>query len=258
MYISYLDPNVKHAKGCARNWKVAVTSDVARLARGISSCVWSPIIWQDGYRKESNFLRARWVALDFDDSLSLQEAMDIWQDSIHIIGTTKSHGIKGERFRVVLRLSEDCEDVADYRHTVETLSRTYGGDSACKDGARFFFPCREIVSTLDEGYTQEIVKAPPPEEYPKREPGTRVIPTRTLRGLRFDKVEVGHRNTWCYGTARDLAWAGFSIDETVRYILASPTYNNSSPPVREILQAVRNGFKSAQVEMQSGEEKRTK
>jgi hypothetical protein len=249
MFISYLDPDVNHGKGCARNWRVAVTSDVTRISRGISSCTWSPIVWDRGIRKELNFLRAAWLALDFDDSLPLSEALDIWQDSTHIIGTTKSHGIKGERFRVVLRFAEPCLNLANYRCTVETLSRRYGGDPAVKDGARFFYPCTEIVSICEEGYDQEIVEAPQATVVRRRTPGTRVMTEFVRKYTSWSKFPPGEYNKHCFMIAKDLCWAGFSEHDTMALILSSPTYQDVSPPMREIARAIQSGFKQAKVEL---------
>jgi hypothetical protein len=254
-FISYQPPEVNEANAVATGWQVTPSIPIDRIARGILTCSWSPIVWKGGVRLSKNFERASWLALDFDGELPLMEALDIWQDSIHIIGTTKSHGIKGDRFRVLLKLAEVCRNGADYAHTVDTMIQTYGGDRSTTDAARFFFPCREIISTLDEGYTQDILAAPPPVVYPKRERNTRIIPAHTLKKLRFQVIPEGQRNDFCFGAAKDLAWAGYSIDETMGLILESPTYKtNGSPPVREILQAVRSGFKSAAKEAASGQE----
>jgi hypothetical protein len=254
MFISYQPPHVKEARACSKGWLVANNLPTERIARGISSCIWSPIVWDGGRRKSANFLRAAWIALDFDDTLPLAEALNIWCDAIHIIGTTKSHGIKGERFRVVLKLAETCTDGRDFEQTTRTIAGSYDGDLATADAGRLFYPCKEIVSVVDEGYTQDLHKAPPPVVYAPRERGTRIIPSRTLKLLKFQVVPVGERNGWCFGTAKDLAWAGYSIDETMALILESPTYRDGSPPVREISQAVTSGFKSAAQEAASGQE----
>lgn len=248
MFISYQPPQVKDANKVSEGWRVAGNLSMARIARGMSTCIWSPIVWRGGSRKAVNFERADWLGLDFDEGLSLSEAIDIWQDSKHIIGTTKSNGIKGDRFRVLLKLSETCTSGDDYAHTVNTITRTYGGDTKATDAARFFFPCVEIVSTLDEGYTQEILVKPPDIAYPSRRPNTDITTQFVRRFTIAEKFPLNEYNTHCFMIGADQRWnTTDTIDETVRLILESPTYiDMTNPPVKEIRAAVTSGYNNAE------------
>jgi hypothetical protein len=73
-------------------------------------------------------------------------------DFQHIIATTKSHQIaKGDkwpcdRFRVIIPWASTITNVAIYETTMAKSIDEYYADPACKDAARFFFPCKEIVS----------------------------------------------------------------------------------------------------------------
>ena len=58
------------------DYKTVNTQDVHRIAKGMSHCVWSPIIWKEGERLQKNFLSCEWAALDFDNGeMSLEEAI---------------------------------------------------------------------------------------------------------------------------------------------------------------------------------------
>ncbi len=62
------------------------------LAEAITNHHWSPIVWQRNCRKRDNFLSCRLMVLDFDDpGYSLAQCLNDWCDTVHIIGTTKSH-----------------------------------------------------------------------------------------------------------------------------------------------------------------------
>ena len=78
----------------ATGFKVAPITDVTRIANGISRFAWSGILWRDGRRAEEEFLSAAWCVFDFDGGFDLQEALRAFTDCVHIIGTTKSHGLQ--------------------------------------------------------------------------------------------------------------------------------------------------------------------
>lgn len=145
------------------------TFDPLCVARFITENVWSPIVWQRGKRAEKNFASALWIALDFDrGSMSLIDAVEEFGDYAHVIGTTKSHqvekhGATCDRFRVLLRSDEVISDLAKYRHVMAHVVRTFDADEACKDGARFFYPCTKIVSAK-EGRPFPVSMIDPPKK----------------------------------------------------------------------------------------------
>lgn len=259
--ISYHPKKTGDAWVFARDFKVANTSDVERIARGISSHVWSPCIWTDGVRKEANFVESHWCVLDFDSGeMSLKEAENIFCDMVHVIGTTKSHQVqKGDtpacdRFRVLLAFEQPITVLRDYRYTMQAVLNRYPADQSPKDGARFFFPCKDIVSVSTDGYREAVLPAPEHFERPnlKRFEAYQkagVIPPKARAAL-TNIVPPGVRNTTWYGIAKDLFRTGLDKDRVMSLIVTSPTYEGRVSPdlAREIDLCVSNGIKAAMKE----------
>jgi hypothetical protein len=262
-------PLPERKQGYAKGFKVADIDDLERLGRGISQYVWSPCVWKDGRRLQDNFIGADWAALDFDSGeMTLAEAQSRFCDMMHIIGTTKSHQIgKGghspcDRFRVLLRFDKRITDLRVYRWAMHRLLDAYPeADSACKDGARFFYPCKDIVQIETDGFREEVdFKVPdwfgqPPAYQMLREAG--IIPTWT-RQLLTGLIPEGQRNVTIYRMAKDLTFVGFSEDAIMGLILNCPTYKGqavSSLLHKKIVEAVRGGSRKAQVEMSGWKEK---
>jgi hypothetical protein len=232
----------------AAGFRVADTNKVERLKSGIKDFVWSPIIWRSGHRRQVNFLRADWCVLDFDDGeMSLNEAVKAFCDCIHIIGTTKSHqrgkgGLICDRFRVALKWDAPLLDLHLYRWNMHKLIDRYPVDKSCMDGARYFFPCREIISAADEGYTQEIDEDVPsrfesPVDYGAYR-DARIMPPWTRANLER-VIPTGERNITCYQISKDLLALGLPADKVLSLIIQSPTYNGIvSETVRKEIQDV--------------------
>jgi hypothetical protein len=190
---------------------------------------WSPIVFKNQYRRIANFLYADWIALDFDSpETTLAEAVRIWSDSAHIIGTTRNHqkvkhpGLPKEqgpcdRFRVLLRSQKRCDNPMDYEFTVKNLQNRYYADSQATDPARFFYPCTSIVSNtafIPDMYFQEIILAPH-IVYAKPVPATngRYFAGAMLCSLMEGQTPpVGKRNETLYMVACDLASQGLAAD----------------------------------------------
>lgn len=232
--------------------------DVERISVAMARYAWSPIRWKDGIRREVNFLGSYFCVLDFDDgSLSLDQARRVWCDATHVIGTTKSHkvskggGVPVDRFRVLLYFGRLVDDLEVYRHTMQHYIDKYGADAACKDGARFFWPCKEIISVEPEGYAQDIVlptagrRKAPPHHPPTRYRDFGMVRRRTLAALRSPFPER-EKNFHCFQTAKDLFEAGYGFDEIYAIIVNSPTYRGVVPTdlAREISDCIRSGIKS--------------
>ena len=215
----------------------------AELAETIGTKVWSPILWMDGKRKQDNFLRADLVALDFDDGeMSLEEACRIWCDTNHIIATTKSLGLsKGgkpacDRFRVILELSETISELKHYKETMRCLVNAYPCDPACKDGGRFFYPCRQIVSVVNDGYTEDPVFLSPWKEELRQNArlqqkakfqSTGVYPI-WLNAFLEDGCVIGNgRNHTVYCAVRRLLELGVPECEAVVRVRRSPVVSKS-------------------------------
>lgn len=246
---------IGNGKAFAKGWLSANVSEPERIAECIARFAWSPCTFKDGHRREQNFLAADLIALDFDDgATSLSEAVRIFCDSMHVVGTTRNHrknkgGIIADRFRVVLWLEQVVTDLATYRASVAHYVRQYDTDPAAVDGARLFWPCSEIVSICSEGYRQEVVAAPPAPQRKRAERYARdgAIRPRTLGMLRT-VVAVGERNRFCFQAAKDLCDAGYTAEEIYDLIIDSETYRGTVAPDvgAEIERCIASGIKSVE------------
>lgn len=158
-------PNPSKPWQYTKGFKTAALDDWARIARGISSYVWSGIVWKDGERRGANFLHSDLCVLDFDDGeMTLEQAQESFCDLVHVIGTTKSHQLAKDgkpacdRFRVIFPWAERITDPDVYAVNMEALCRKYPMDAKTKDLARYFFPCTKIVSVCHEGFSWEVLK----------------------------------------------------------------------------------------------------
>jgi hypothetical protein len=141
------------------------TIDVAEneLAQFITQNAWTPASLSQNKRLISSFISADILGLDIDAGCSLEDALAIFKPYKHIIGTSKSHGkVKNagtpseqpacDRFRVVLFSQKRITTQKDYAATMTDLQKKFPFiDKQCKDSARFFHPCTQIVSENLQG-----------------------------------------------------------------------------------------------------------
>jgi hypothetical protein len=219
--------------------------------------VWSPIIWKDGRRKSDNFLESAYLALDFEDyDYSLERALHDFCDMAHVIGTTRNHRIAKDRtpavdrFRILIPWERPISDKLEYEYNMAKIVGEYDCDKKCKDAARFFYPCKEIVSINLDGYSYEIKPTPngwtknsDARKYENAELG---IPSRFCKKWLTRVIPIGERNTTCYRLGADLSRMGLSYEECLDKVLKSPTYRHTDLTPRrrgEIEDAILNGFK---------------
>lgn len=226
--------------------------------------IWSPIIWQAGIRAEKNFSFSYYAALDFENpEVSIDNIQKSFCDSWHILGTTRNHQkVKGDdpaidRFRLLLKWEEPIFCIRQYRSNVRRLAARYGADLACIDGARLFFPCKEIVSSDTNGYLEEVWATPDEEDIEqRREAYLRYAAKNNRIGLMSsyamrwlaNEIPYHQRNNTCLRLGCDLYRAGIEYEECLRRILASPTYQGreiSDSLLNEIQRAVSNGYRLA-------------
>ena len=181
-------------------WETANTTDLAMVSKCVTMFTWSPIVWNGGGRNEDNFLKAYFIALDFDKGMTCGQAVNnIFCDTSHIIGTTFSHQkVKGheppcDRFRVILRLAKPIENQVDWVHNTRALIQKHNADIGCQDAARPFWACTSIVSILEDADDYEWLPAPPakPRELDPNAAFYRskgVLPGWLIR--KFDKVST--------------------------------------------------------------------
>ncbi len=235
------------------------TDDIERIARCVVGYVWSPIHFKDGHRRQANYIAANWCALDFESpEILLEDAQRIFCDRVHVIGTTRNHrinkgGVVLDRFRVLLKWERPIDDLRVYRWNMRQMTERYPCDAACRDGARFFFPCQAITQQEAEGYLEEV-STEVPEWFDaalvpsfgadRKEDGT--MPGWVAWAL--DRIiPHGERNRTVYRIAMDLTKYGMDEERVVRLIVAGKTYNGQAEPnvMADIRKAVRNGAKKA-------------
>lgn len=131
--------------------KINNTGDIKRV---VLSRVWSPIVWENGRRGSSNFQFSDYCGLDFDDTISIDEAIGIFKDYRCIIATTENHrkwknGVYADRYRVVVPWERRITNRDEYVYNMALVISAYTADAACKDAGRLFKPSREVVFTND-------------------------------------------------------------------------------------------------------------
>ncbi len=241
-----INPTCENATQSAYGWKNPFGDDPSKWVRNqqrpepytlehiagvICNTVWSPFLYKKDHRCEKDFLEAHWIGLDFDSGKTLTWAVEEFRYHACIIGTTKSHGLaKGplpacDRFRVLLKLNGSTKIKEDLKATLAALVNRYGSDAACKDAARFFMPCRDIVFVGKEGGDLIPLRSPPTpldRRYPisihqkdKRPSGYSI--TDLILGAGFRE---GGRNTAVNKAAFALfaPYFGHSFDYVYRFI----------------------------------------
>lgn len=246
----------------AWGFRAADVPTMERLANCLKTYTWSHCIWRDGRRRQTNFVRADLLGLDFDCSMPLSQAMNVFCDSAHVIGLTRNHGIEkagvtGDRFRVVLKLERPITDLPTIRATSCFYIKRWGADGQCVDGARLFFPCREIVSVNDDGEAWEVIEPEPEPEHGQRSPRPVAEGELSAFALYFLRTELpaGTRNTSCHRFAKDLLRAGFDSGQILDMIRSSPTYKGRSMPpdlIDEVTRAIRSAHRAIAEENQHG------
>ena len=180
------------------------------------SHAWSPIIFKDGIRRGSHFLKANWLVLDFDDGkFTLEQAAHEFKDMWHWIGTTWSHTPEKHKFRVALKWTMTIEDAEQYTQNVAYALKYYPADKQCKDPARYFFPSKELISCSTGAQADvwdKVVERPRPVEIDVAK--SRVMPVKIAARL-SEKWLEGDRNRTTFIVAKEMLKRGFTKDEII-------------------------------------------
>jgi hypothetical protein len=263
-FVSIHPSDVDYSKpwAYARDYQSIELYNFKALARLIMGAVWSDCVWKEGHRREENFISSHLCVLDVDNGYPLEQAVKELCDTQHIIASTKSHGIKGDRFRIVLPWTTPITDLDIYRHNVERRIERFECDASCVDAARFFWPCKELVSYSAEGFTEDVKPLPinyrtksdrqiETAEKHLQNPGT--YPAWLREALRVGAKE-GYRNNTIYEVAKVLFYHGKSEDETF-HIIRHSKIPLATAPDKEILHAIRSGRKKGRQIVQQKEER---
>jgi len=253
--------NKSYASRFTYGWETVDTSQSEVVKRIITTRVWSPCVFRDGYRSKDTFVKSRLLALDFDSpGYSLEQALREWCDTVHWIGTTKNHqrdkgGIVCDRFRIVVPYESEITDPALYNYNYTKASQRYdAADQGTKDTARLFFPCQSVVSVCLDGEMQPIV--PLPREYHEEQARiaaakqakveNRIIP-RHIRNAFNLPIPIGKRSNTIYGVSKELSHYGFTYEQLREMFLTSATFRPevlSQNDVTKIERTIQNGIKA--------------
>lgn len=203
-----------------------------KLSTHILNKSWSPIIFRNSYRNQDHFLFSDWAVLDYDDGeTTIEAAQNTFCDCVHIIGTTKRHTPEKHRFRVCIPWTERIENLEVFRYSQSKIIEEHSTDGQCKDGARFYFPCKEIFSINAEGFRASVETPPkkvfkPPFEHSKT--GFSSAVTFFMKNIiHKDKNGHDHRNTQIYQVSKDLFRIGLDKRVVYEIIIKSPTYRDN-------------------------------
>ena len=126
-------------------------------------------------------------------------------------------------------------------------------DEACKDQARFFFPCREIVH-IQNGHLMSWPKPPTVNELTKRmNKYLNKEVRRSKLGMLPKKIDdflnIGlcrERRPACFSTAAALARFGWQFDVAKEAILSAP-FDRSGLSAKDLIdleRQIENGYKA--------------
>jgi hypothetical protein len=101
--------------------------------------------WHSGRRKDDNFLRAQFIAVDCDtederSSIPYLLGLEFVNVYAALIHSTPSHTAAAPRSRVVFLLDEPIADSAAYEVAIGFVYSLFpGSDTSCIDSSRFFY-----------------------------------------------------------------------------------------------------------------------
>lgn len=121
--------------------------------------------FENSHRKAENFICSDIIAADFDDGMTLEEAMqnEYLINNACILYTTASHTAEKHRFRVIFELPHTITD-KEMIHSAQTgLTRKFPADVAAVDAARQFYGSRGsnphiFGNVLSEENLDELIK----------------------------------------------------------------------------------------------------
>lgn len=204
---------------------------------------WSNIEWE-GERKQDNFKQAFFIALDFDGGKTIKEILS-WCEELaleFVLGTTKSHQKEKpnakkfsepcDRFRLILPTESVCSNLMDYRYTLSYFIDELGADRSCRDGARFFFPCQNVLYERKEARKTGWIKAPATILHEPKRKKLNILKGREQNGampvwisyLLMNGAQVGSRHSKCYAVANALFEYDIcqTTDDAHRLLSSSP------------------------------------
>lgn len=247
-----------------RKFQEITTHSLEDIATTITQKPWSPIIWNEGERKSTNFKQASIYALDFDHGLTIEHAHKLFTklQLSHIIATTKSHrkektspsGAKQppcDRFRVILIPEQTITEKDTYTHNIMNLANIFSSDPSCKDTARFFFPsinithihhAKKLPVLKPENSTSDIITRY--EKSIERHQKNKTLPAWIIGALEHGAL-IGERHLTCYKLGATMHRLGYSEDFIITCVKKSPLKDIGE---NDIIRAIRNGIQRSENE----------
>lgn len=232
-------------------------STAARLWTIISRHTWSPIIFKGNYRRKTNFIFSDICALDFDGTVSIEDAIKMF-DAYHcFIGSTRNHRKdrndgkgKQDRFRVLIPWQNRITRLDDYEKSMRIAVRSFpGADAAGVDGARQFLPCHEVLFVNKSGLCVQDHKMGRDEAEARfrqkqyyADKYANVLPKHVQLFLENGIVFGKSRNEACFVAACYLRKIGVGISEAQARLESAPMPRQDFDS-HEIVDCVRSAYK---------------
>lgn len=226
--------------------------DAAILA---TTKAWSPINWRTDRRLQSDFICADYGALDCDGTYPLEQACLDWSDTISIILTTKSDTSESRRYRILFPWEMRISNLDQFTFNQGLLIDRYDFDAQCADGARFYWPGKEVIQIVEEGYLQPVkeivegystIEERAAETMRKYEAlgDAHIFPPQIKMWLKGQNVD-GQRDSSCYYVGKYLTFWGMPENEIIALILSSKLPLNNPRSLKEAERAGKSGIKKA-------------
>ncbi len=229
------------------------------LEKYVCNSSWSPSLFNNTenkkennkmgmWRKKSNFKSCDYLALDIDDSCTIEAAKDKFKGYKAVFFTTRNHQkIKNkgksnekpacDRFRVIIPLEKTITNSNDYIQTWKFAENKWPFiDKACKDNSRFYFPSVKKVLTLNGSNfpVKNFIKNDNKKKTSQRYNKTQLHPST------LDFVQNGTEDGWHAVFAKavsDFKRCGYSKAETIEEIEPC-SYNFEGSLSKEDLDAI--------------------
>lgn len=241
------------------NFRATEVSSIQELAKLITTGPYCLGTYRDNYRNKSNFIQCQAIALDFDEGLTIDAAVEEFKDYRHIIAPSRSHqkeknGLVCDRFRVILFTAQPITDEATYYATWFDVAEAWPQlDPMCKDPSRMWYASTSIYHTnIEGGFVKPV--APPPKPEPADTvdlstllPGDRGKLSRSTQDFLENGIDQGGRNHSTFKAAKEFQQNLYTYDEAVETIVTALQNNGTIAPdftEREVRATVKSAFNS--------------
>ena len=120
---------------------------------------YSAVQFREGYRCVKNAIPfSELIILDYDDGVTLCDAVEMFRQYIGIVATTRSHrkeknGVVCDRFRVILPTRKSVKlEAVEFSKMMKEVIHNYGTDKACSDMSRMYYGNPEAEVFFLDGY----------------------------------------------------------------------------------------------------------